>query len=142
MIGFFTFDDLEPATQEEVRQLLIDDNTLLEIIKDTLETVKSKLRHKYDVPTIFAQRGEERNRELIMLIRKIVLYQAYCRNTFRVIPQHVVDENRYALDSLRVAGLPADDKEATINMELPLLPNGGKNNAFRAGSNTWYKSSF
>lgn len=140
MTGFFTFDDLTPSLQEEVRGLLIDDNTLHEIIKDVLEVVKSRLRNKYDVATIFAQRGDDRNRELLMYMRKMVVYQAYCKDSFRVLPQHVVDENRNALDSLRIAALPADAKEGVINMDLPLIANGGVDNTFRHGSQNPYKS--
>lgn len=138
---FFAIADLDLSVQEEIRQILMPDNQVFEVIRDVLENVKSRLINKYDMTTIYSQVNENRNRELLMIIRKIVVYEIYALNPTRVLPDHVVDNKNEAMKWLRIVGLPSDNPECVIFPDLPLLSQT-QSQTQRLGNGKQYSNSF
>ena len=64
-----------------------DDTIIDELSNEAIEEVKSYLNARYDVDTIFAATGTDRNKTVLMYCKEIALFHIYSIYTFRAIPE-------------------------------------------------------
>lgn len=138
---FLTFQDYEPIIRSEIRNVMIEDQTLIDLQETVIQEAKEYLRKKYIIEQIFMQTGNDRYKPLVSHLANMVIYRAHIACNHRVILKYREDLYNDAMDWLKRVALPSDNKNA-IFPDLPLSQTENSEQTFRAKSQKKYKTGF
>lgn len=103
MSTFINQDDYNSVIHQEILEAVIrNDYTLLEVIEDqAVAEMSGYLASRYDVDTIFAQTGEDRNNLILMFAKDITLYHLHA--IYNPVKFPMIRKDRYdqAIEWLR-----------------------------------------
>lgn len=94
-MAFLVHDDFKPAIKLSLLDQLVESDTavITEIVAASVEEMKSYLKTRFNVSSIFAATGDARNKLVLMYCRDIALYHIYSRYTLNVMP--AIKDQRY-----------------------------------------------
>lgn len=103
-------DELMLAITDETEQIQLDAIQMAEA------EAKGYLRRRFDVDTVFAQTGDDRNKALLMTVIDMVVYHIYARVNPRAISEIRAERYENAKKTLSMLD------SGKIDFELPLKP--------------------
>ena len=116
---FINDEDYEVQVRQEIKALLegSDDTPVISMAERmAIDQIKSYIGGRYDVQTIFAQEGEQRDHFIVMITIDIALYHLWSKRAPRKIPEFRAQRYQDAIDWLKAVG------EGTMATDLPQLP--------------------
>lgn len=128
---FIELNDYKKRIRDVALMQMIESNTdILDTLeKDAQSYIETHLRSKYDVEQIFAQTGNDRHRDIVMIMIDIVIYHL----VMRVSPKQA-QETRVKLYEDACKWL-SDVRKGNIIPDLPILePEKNKPSGFRFSS--------
>ena len=98
-----TIAELNTVAPDDVVTAITDGNNAIteKIIKETSQTVKSYLHHRYDTDALFSATGDDRHPDIIRIIKEIAIYRIYTRRTRDAISEVAVHRFEYAMKELK-----------------------------------------
>ncbi|WP_448529163.1 phage protein Gp36 family protein [Raineya sp.] len=125
---FLQITDYRKRIRDNALMQMIESNTdILDTLeKDAQSFIETHLRSKYDVATIFAQTGDDRHKDIVMIMIDIVIYYL----VMRVSPKQA-QETRVKLYEDACKWL-TDVRKGNIVPDLPVFePNKNRPSGFR-----------
>lgn len=117
-MAYITDEDYGVQARTEIIKMLdgSEGNTAFRVAERmAIDQVKKNLSGRYDLTSIFAKEGDERDMFLVMLIIDMALYHIWAKKAPRMIPEMRKERYQDALDWLTAVG---DGKRPT---DLPLI---------------------
>ena len=138
MSDFITVKDYDATLHKEILDALVrDDESLIEVCEDrAIAQMRSYMSHTYDCDMIFAARGEDRNKLVMMFAIDIAVYHIFCIHNPHNMSQIRVDRYERAIEWLKgiqkgvidVEDLPAASGQSAAGTPYLLSGNPKRHN--------------
>lgn len=129
---FINESDYEVQVRQEIMQLLdgsADRSAVTLAERMAVDQIMSYLGGRYDMESVFARQGDERDHFIVMITIDIALYHLWSKRAPRKIPEFRAQRYQDAIDWLKAAG------EGTLKTALPQLPDDTYNGDIVISSN-------
>lgn len=109
-----------------------DNNAFTEAESTAVQVVKNALNARYNIASIFAATGANRDRQVMRWVTVLVLYYLYERIPDKLVPDSIIKN----YDDVRDELLQVEDGKKSVTLPLVIQTDGTPITKFRWGSNT------